>query len=132
MADKIVPTVLGGIEVEVVPEDIDDIEPEYKRSLARFLALGAKDRARLERRILEYREQILRLCPDLKFEKIEVPENIWTAVEIKGVGVTKDSSGSVYVRVFGECDWDPEHGLQISYRNGSDLMRVGPEDGHLT
>jgi hypothetical protein len=31
-----------------------------------------------------------------------------------------------------ECDWEPEHGLQIVFRDGREVTKVGPYDGHLT
>jgi hypothetical protein len=31
-----------------------------------------------------------------------------------------------------ECDWEPEHGLQIVFRGGRTVTKVGPYDGHLT
>jgi hypothetical protein len=31
-----------------------------------------------------------------------------------------------------ECDWEPEHGLQIVVRHGASVTKVGQFDGHLT
>jgi len=36
------------------------------------------------------------------------------------------------VQITAECEWEPEHGLQIVYRDGSELKRVSQQDGHLT
>jgi hypothetical protein len=38
----------------------------------------------------------------------------------------------VYVSVGCECDWEVEHGLQIVFRDGATVTKVGPFDGHLT
>ena len=38
----------------------------------------------------------------------------------------------VYVVAAAECAWEPEHGLQLVFRQGDELIRVGPQDGHLT
>jgi hypothetical protein len=38
----------------------------------------------------------------------------------------------VYVSIECNCDWEPEHGLQIVLKNGSEVTKVGPYDGHLT
>ncbi|WP_458690881.1 DUF6985 domain-containing protein [Nocardia tengchongensis] len=40
--------------------------------------------------------------------------------------------GHVYVSLEYECDWEPEHGLQIVFRDGLTVTKVGPYDGHLT
>jgi len=31
-----------------------------------------------------------------------------------------------------ECDWEPEHGLQLVFRQGRKLTRISAQDGHLT
>ena len=38
----------------------------------------------------------------------------------------------VFVSIESECDWEIEHGLQITIRHGNQLARVGDCDGHLT
>lgn len=50
------------------------------------------------------------------------------------VTVSRDSRGEqrVYVSVEGECDWEEEHGLQLVFRDGASVTKVGPYDGHLT
>lgn len=43
-----------------------------------------------------------------------------------------DGDGPVYVSVECECAWEPEHGLQLVFRDGRTITKVGPFDGHLT
>ncbi len=43
-----------------------------------------------------------------------------------------DGDGQVYVSLECECDWEPEHGLQLVFRDGHTVTKVGPYDGHLT
>ncbi len=38
----------------------------------------------------------------------------------------------MYVQIAADCDWEPEHGLQLVYRGGNELVRVSEQDGHLT
>ncbi len=38
----------------------------------------------------------------------------------------------MYILVVCDCDWDDEHGLQLLYRDGGDLIQVGEQDGGLT
>ncbi|MFE3228993.1 DUF6985 domain-containing protein [Nocardia sp. NPDC059228] len=40
--------------------------------------------------------------------------------------------GRVYVSLEYECEWEPEHGLQVVLRDGLTVTKVGPYDGHLT
>jgi hypothetical protein len=48
--------------------------------------------------------------------------------------VTRDPYGDrrVYVSLKCECDWEPEHRLQIVSRDGRTVSKVGRYDGHLT
>jgi hypothetical protein len=48
--------------------------------------------------------------------------------------VSRDAHGDrhVYVSLECECDWEPEHGLQIVFRDGHTVTKVGPYDGNLT
>jgi hypothetical protein len=39
---------------------------------------------------------------------------------------------AIYVSFECECEWEPEHGLQIVLRNGCELVTIGPNFGHLT
>lgn len=38
----------------------------------------------------------------------------------------------VYVSLDCGCDWETEHGLQIVFKNGLRVSKIGPFDGHLT
>jgi hypothetical protein len=44
----------------------------------------------------------------------------------------RSGGGRMYVSIECECDWEPEHGLQIVLRDGRTVSKVGPYDGHLT
>lgn len=52
----------------------------------------------------------------------------------RDVEVRRDRYGDqrIYVSAECECDWEPEHGLQIVFRDGRTVTKVGPFDGHLT
>jgi len=45
--------------------------------------------------------------------------------------VSRRSGGdrAVYVSLECDCDWEPEHGLQLVFRNGTAITKVGPFDG---
>jgi hypothetical protein len=57
----------------------------------------------------------------------------WPHVHPKEIFVSRRRQDrAIYVQIFAECDWEPEHGLQIVYRNGRLLSRVSDQDGHRT
>jgi hypothetical protein len=38
----------------------------------------------------------------------------------------------IYVSVECGCDWEVEHGLQLVFKNGLKVNKLGGYDGHLT
>jgi hypothetical protein len=43
-----------------------------------------------------------------------------------------DATKAAYVSLESGCDWEPEHGIQLVFRNGRQVTKLGPFDGHLT
>ncbi|HEU0015243.1 MAG TPA: hypothetical protein VFQ45_16245 [Longimicrobium sp.] len=63
------------------------------------------------------------------------PRDVWRHVQLgdePAIGRDGDDPRHVYVSLEGECDWEPEHGLQIVLENGVRVCKVGPFDGHMT
>jgi hypothetical protein len=42
------------------------------------------------------------------------------------------ADSQIYISCECSCDWESEHGLQVVFRNGLELCKVGPYDGHVT
>lgn len=38
----------------------------------------------------------------------------------------------IYVSLECSCDWEPEHGLQIVFKDGKRVNKISSYDGHLT
>ena len=62
------------------------------------------------------------------------PEEVWAHLQPTAIHVSRRHRRDqrVYVQITAECDWEPEHGLQIVYCEGNRLVRVSDQDGHLT
>jgi hypothetical protein len=65
------------------------------------------------------------------FPSICDPADVWQHIVFGEVTVGRDGA-AVFVSVESECSWDPEHGLQIVFRAGRAVTKVGPFDGHYT
>jgi hypothetical protein len=67
--------------------------------------------------------------------ELEGPDDVFDHIELGNeptVIRNRRGDGRVYVSLECECDWEPEHGLQIVFREGRTVTKVGPYDGHLT
>lgn len=66
--------------------------------------------------------------------EIACPADVWKHVSFKELYVDRRLrlDQDVYITLACECDWEPEHGLQLVYRRGSKLVRISEQDGHLT
>ena len=66
---------------------------------------------------------------------IDSPGDVWKHVQLGDEPRFSrnlfDNKG-VYVSLECNCDWEPEQGLQIVFRNGDTVCKVGQYDGHLT
>jgi hypothetical protein len=62
------------------------------------------------------------------------PSSVWRHLKPTRVYIMRrvHNEMDIYATLSCECDWDAEHGLQLVFRQGKQLTRVGPEDGHLT
>ena len=63
------------------------------------------------------------------------PERIWQHVQLGSelhISRRRHGDHAIYISLECNCDWEPEHGLQLVFREGRAVVKVGPFDGHLT
>jgi hypothetical protein len=100
-----------------------------------FLSLTSDDRIAASNHVFK---QFQRYTTFLSRDELgcwpEHPTNVWQHVHPTALTLCRRGRRDthIYVRIEAECDWDPEHGLQIIYRCGHTLSRVSEQDGHLT
>lgn len=66
--------------------------------------------------------------------EMKFPEEIWNFVHAQAVHLVRaapNGETNMYVQILCECDWDEEHGLQIVFKNGLQLVGIGAQDGDL-
>lgn len=124
--------VFGGapvrFETSLPPAD----RPVVERVLRTFLALGPDERARITPHLWAYRGKVEGSAWS---EPFAGPEEIWEQIRICWGGVERqeyDPHAGVYLYLMGDCSWEEEHGLALSWRDGDVLARVSPVDGHYT
>lgn len=136
-SEAIAISLLGGHELCLTIEDTDeDHNPEeFEQAICNFMALTESLKAEIEPHIykhyLEFKEAVAsECCPT----NIPNQSDVWQFIYPSYVNVSRRPYGNkgVYVQLLGECEWEPEHGLQVVFQNGKSLNRVSDQDGHLT
>lgn len=125
-----------GQELTFIIAGIDEIEAgKVQKTVTAFLNLDSKDRQAAAKHVFANYQKI---AEQVKKEElgchIESEQEVWKYVQPTGIFISKRHRRDCgfYVQICADCDWEPEHGLQIVYRNGNELSRVSEIDGHLT
>jgi hypothetical protein len=131
--------VLNGAEGRIVLEgyDEDANKAEYHEAIANLLSATPLVLKEVEGFIYQYYQDIATyyLEDDGEFPRIASPSEIWEHIELGSEPmVSRRGYGdhAVYVSLECNCDWEPEHGLQIVLKAGNRVCKIGPYDGHLT
>ncbi|MCP5078640.1 MAG: hypothetical protein GY951_11380 [Psychromonas sp.] len=128
---------LGGHKLSFTIEDIDEDEnpDEFDEAISNFIELDESLKSEIETYVyksyLEFKEAVgPEYCPT----NILDPSGVWQYVYPSYISVSRRPYGNeeIYVQLLAECEWEPEHGLQIVFHKGKTLNRVSDQDGHLT
>jgi hypothetical protein len=108
-------------------------------ALENTLRPGLNLLAHAESHVFRYFQDSMRLraeeAPDLAVAS--APE-VWRHVDFgESIHVQRKRGdrfvpAGVYLSVECGCAWEVEHGLQLVFRDGVEVVKVGPYDGHLT
>ena len=131
--------VLGDQPCRMVVEgyDEDANKDEFHAAIRNFLALDPCVLRQCEEHVYRYyQDRNGDLEPGEEgYTVIESPSDVWAHVCLGCEPmVVRRASGDkrIYVSVECNCDWEIEHGLQIVFKNGLRVNKIGPYDGHLT
>ena len=130
---------LGGARCCIVVEgyDEDDSKQDFHRAIANFLAADeAVLKAASSAVFAYYKDMLAYTSPgDEAYVPIASPDDVWSHVQFGYEPIVSryhHGDKRVYISLECNCDWEPEHGLQIVFRDGNRVCKVGPYDGHLT
>lgn len=123
-------------ELQYDPLDEEYGGPDPARAellLQAFATLTSADRLADSRHVHAYCKAFI-AATDLA-EDMTAPENpkdIWRHVQPTSISVTTGEGldPHAYVIVCANCDWETEHGLQMVWRGGTELVRVSGIDLH--
>lgn len=136
---NVVVPAFGPEEREIFLEDYEpeDSRREYHRALRNLMRAGPElltaATADVYRYFCDMNEELEPGDPE--YLVIERPGDVWQHVQIGTEIVLSRRRGDdpvVYASIECNCDWEPEHGLQLVFRSGLHICKVGAFDGHLT
>lgn len=129
---------LGNIECTFtfpeLDQDADVFPDEFETAVRNFLMLPDGWLENCSPYLWEYYRDIIELIGEEDVDPIDADDDILTKIELDTeIEVRWDcDENDVYVSFGGSCDWEIEHGLQISLRDGSVLAKVGDFNGHVS
>lgn len=127
---------LGGGTCSLMIDGYDDdpAKEEFHAAIAAFLSID-ESVLTAALAIFDYYQDIASEITDGSMPvSISHPDQVWAHIRPVEVTVARDSfrDRHVYVVVECDCDWEPEHGLQVVVQAGRQVTKVGPYDGHFT
>ena len=131
--------VLGGQVCRIVVARYDDDanKEDFHRAIQNFLALQPSVLQAAAPHIFRYYQDCATqwMAEEEDFPRIERADEIWAHIKLgKEPVVDRRPRGDkgVYISLSCWCAWEREHGLNIVFKNGLVVTKVGEYDGHLT
>lgn len=131
--------VFGGKKVEFILEDYaeDEAKEDFHQAIANFLTIDESVLKQAQSHIYQYYKDVADYMTPEEDGYIGAvdPQGIWQHIELGAMPVVSRRAygdKEVYISLECGCDWEPEHGLQIVFKQGLVVTKVGPYDGHLT
>lgn len=132
--------ILGEQDCQFILEDYaTDHQPEdFHQAINNFLGLTKNIFNSCENLIYQYYQDCIALRDDPDDENyidIRSPKQIWQYIDFGEqplVSRRPHGDQAVYISLECRCAWEEEHGLQIVFKHGQTINKIGPYDGHLT
>ena len=121
---------IEGYETDPHPQDFSD-------AISNFITLNSAALKTAETPVFNYYLDWARLAKAEGLPCVEItsPEEIWQHIQFGHEAlVCRRNNGdrAVYVLFECDCDWNQEDGLQIVFKHGNQVSKVGPFDDFLS
>jgi hypothetical protein len=113
----------------------DDRKAEFHAAIANFLHLDEAVLRDADEPLRRYYKDYERWWVERGEAPLRNAEEVWAHVTLgREPAVTRRSYGdqAIYVSIECECAWEEEHGLQLVFKAGHSINKLGSYDGHLT
>ncbi|HEY0049753.1 MAG TPA: hypothetical protein VGB68_10730 [Pyrinomonadaceae bacterium] len=107
---------------------------DANRTIKNFLAKTGNDKLNLSNQIYKYYRAIQDYHDSELFGaeplKLNNEREIWNYVHPYEIYICRNAEpdADMYLQIQCDCDWEEEHGLQLVFKNGSELTRVSHID----
>ena len=113
----------------------DDGKADYHTAISNFVGLtGAALRDADAPLMLYYKDHEACFVERGK-APIRSAEELWAHVTLGPapvIGRRRRGDRAIYISVECECAWEEEHGLELVFKNGLRINKLGSYDGHMT
>ena len=110
------------IKITLVEKDSEYIQ-NAEIAFENFLKLTETDKNKDSEKVYEYYEEILK-AGYTKNLNLKTKSEIWNFVTVGEIVLHWSENGTIYLCVSCECEWEIEHGLQLSFKNGEKLIKA--------
>ena len=131
--------VLGNQMCQIIVEcyDEDSNQEEFHTAIKNFLSINQSVLKDAESDVFQYYQDCNKDWDEgnERYISIESPNDVWKHVQLGTKPlVTRRGYGEqgIYISLDCECAWEEEHGLQIVFKNGLKINKIGAYDGHYT
>jgi len=121
---------LEGFEQDPRPQEFSD-------AISHFLALDKAVLLGVENEIFSYYRDCVQFAKSEGFDVVDLSsaDQVWQHIQFGDeILVCRRQTGDqgVYVLLECDCDWNEEEGLQIVFKNGNVINKLGPFDDFLS
>ena len=102
----------------------DDFIKKAEEAFRNFLNLNPSDRENDSSKVLEYYNEVLNAGYTEELS-IDNDSDIWKYVNFNAITIVNWSQDeTIYLLVSCGCEWEIEHGLELSFKNGERLVKA--------
>jgi hypothetical protein len=114
--------------------DADSNKTDFRTAIVNLLAADESVLREAEPHLYRYYQACNATYEPGGDESVDIPRpaGVWAHIDLgTNLVVARRPSGdrAVYISLKCDCDWEPEHGLQIVFKSGLYVSKIGPYDG---
>ena len=108
------------VAIEVERDEENALEPQQRQALRSLFALGSDALEQAAPAVVQNYEVFREASDDdEQTPPLDKPVDVWQQVQLDHIFVPRHyEARHAYFLLYATCDWDPEHGLEVRFRDG--------------